>query len=210
MERGRGVRGSGGERGGGMTNFKCRMTNGGPAWRFEAGFQPSGDGGCEIHDAFPTLMSIATHPAVPRFFWQQVFVWLIWSGEAQPGLIGIKNENAILIKRDFLGLPGGFVALVGAQPGSTRPATATARLARWARRWRCRRGDQVAAAFAEDSSQYFGDGEPGRREASETDWPKGQARKGRLSGSEGVNTNWQCGMRWQTRVVIHQNSFPQM
>lgn len=36
--------------------------------------------------------------------------------EAQPDLIGIKDEDAILIERDFPGLPVGFVALVGVLP----------------------------------------------------------------------------------------------
>jgi hypothetical protein len=40
---------------------------------------------------------------------------------AQPGSIGIKNEDAILIERDFLGLPGGFVAVVGVPTGVTDP-----------------------------------------------------------------------------------------
>lgn len=38
------------------------------------------------------------------------------AGEAQPDLIGIKDEDAILIERDFPGLPVGFVALVGVLP----------------------------------------------------------------------------------------------
>jgi len=34
----------------------------------------------------------------------------------QPGSIGIKNENAVIIERDFSGLPFGFVAVVRVLP----------------------------------------------------------------------------------------------
>ena len=62
-------------------------------------------------------------------------------------------------------------------------------------------GENVAA-FAEDAAQDFGDGEPSRRETSETDWP--QARpEGPTERGEGVNTNWRWGTSWQTAVAIH-------
>ncbi len=32
---------------------------------------------------------------------------------AQPDLIGVEDEDAVIIERDFFGLPGGFVAVVG-------------------------------------------------------------------------------------------------
>lgn len=38
------------------------------------------------------------------------------AGEAQPDSIGIKNEDAAIIERDFSGLPAGFVAVVGILP----------------------------------------------------------------------------------------------
>jgi len=56
-----------------MTNWECRMTNDGPEWQFRAGLQPSGDGGGEFHDGFPTLLSIAFLSAVPRFILAAVF-----------------------------------------------------------------------------------------------------------------------------------------
>jgi hypothetical protein len=56
-----------GERGGGMKNGECRMTKGGPEYRFQDGFEPSGDDGGWIHDGFSALLSIAFLLAVPRF-----------------------------------------------------------------------------------------------------------------------------------------------
>ncbi len=34
-------------------------------------------------------------------------------------MIGIENENATIIERDFSGLPGGFVAVLGVLPVET-------------------------------------------------------------------------------------------
>ena len=48
-----------------MTNWECRMTNGGPEWRFHAGLEPMCDGAGEIHTMFSTLISIAFLPAAP-------------------------------------------------------------------------------------------------------------------------------------------------
>ena len=41
---------------------------------------------------------------------------LIRAGEAQPDSIGIEDEDAAIIERDFSGLPAGFVAVVGVLP----------------------------------------------------------------------------------------------
>jgi len=38
----------------------------------------------------------------------------------QPGSIGIKNEDALLIEQDFLGFPRGFVALMRVLPPEGR------------------------------------------------------------------------------------------
>jgi hypothetical protein len=43
-------------------------------------------------------------------------VGLIRAGKAQPSSIGIGDEDAIIAERDFLGLPGEFVAVVGVLP----------------------------------------------------------------------------------------------
>ncbi len=59
-------------------------------------------------------MSIAFLHAVPRFFRQKVL--LIRAGEAEPGLFGIEDEDAVIIERDFFGLPGGFVAVARVLP----------------------------------------------------------------------------------------------
>ncbi len=37
---------------------------------------------------------------------------LIRAGEAEPGSIGIEDEDAVIAEQDFLGLPSGFVAVV--------------------------------------------------------------------------------------------------
>ncbi len=73
----RGVGGMGGERGGGTTNSECGMTNGGPEWRFQAGFGPLEDGWGRIHDAISTLMSIASLSAAPRVFLAAAFRWAV-------------------------------------------------------------------------------------------------------------------------------------
>jgi hypothetical protein len=49
----------------------------------------------------------------------------MWAVLGQPDSIGIEDENAVIAERDFLGLPRGFVAVGGAQPGSPTPATTT-------------------------------------------------------------------------------------
>lgn len=61
-------------------------------------------------------MSIAFLPAVPRFFWGSGFCGANRGCSIQPGLIDIKNEDAVLIERDFYRLPRGFVAVVGVLP----------------------------------------------------------------------------------------------
>ena len=38
------------------------------------------------------------------------------AGEAEPDLFGIEDEDAVIAERDFLGLPGGFVAVVRVLP----------------------------------------------------------------------------------------------
>jgi hypothetical protein len=65
----------------------------------EARFQPAWDGGGEVPDAFPTLMIMALLHAVPRLFWQRVFVWLMRVCEAQPDLIGVEDEDAVIAER---------------------------------------------------------------------------------------------------------------
>jgi hypothetical protein len=67
-------------------------------------------------------MSIAFLPAVPRFILAAGFCGPDQGCPIQPGLIDIKDENAILIERDFLGLPGAFVALVGVPTEVTDPS----------------------------------------------------------------------------------------
>lgn len=52
---------------------------------------------------------------MPSFFGSG-FCGLIRAGKVQPGLIGIEDEDAVLIERNFRGPPGGFVALVGVFP----------------------------------------------------------------------------------------------
>jgi hypothetical protein len=68
----------------------------------EARFQPAWDGGGEIHGAISTLMSIAFLPAVPRLFWQRVFVWLMRVCEAQPDLIGVEDQDAVVTEGQTL------------------------------------------------------------------------------------------------------------
>jgi len=46
-------------------------------------------------------------------------VGLIRAGEAQPDSIGIKDEDAAIIERDFSRLRKGFVAVVGVLPVET-------------------------------------------------------------------------------------------
>ena len=47
--------------------------------------------------------------------------WAVYGGPIQPDLIGIKDENAVLIERDLSGLPARFVAGVGVPTGVTDP-----------------------------------------------------------------------------------------
>jgi hypothetical protein len=84
------------------------MLNDGPEYQFPAGFEPTCDGGGEVYDANSTLLSIAFLPAVPRFFRQRVL--LIRTGEAQPDLFGVEDEDAVIAERDLSGVPTGFVA----------------------------------------------------------------------------------------------------
>ncbi len=63
-----------------------------------------------------TSRRIAFLPTVQGFCWQRAFVGLMRAGEAQPDSIGIKDEDAAIFERDFLGLPAGFVAVVGVLP----------------------------------------------------------------------------------------------
>jgi hypothetical protein len=51
-----------------------------------------------------------------KVFFGSGFCGLIRAGKVQPGLIGIEDEDAAIIERDFFGLPGGFVALEGVFP----------------------------------------------------------------------------------------------
>jgi hypothetical protein len=46
---------------------------------------------------------------------------LIRAGEAQPGSIGIGDEDAVLTELEFPGLPGGFAAVVGVPTGVIDP-----------------------------------------------------------------------------------------
>ena len=41
--------------------------------------------------------------------------------EAQPDLIGVEDEDAVIAERDFFGLPVGFGAVVGGPTGVTAP-----------------------------------------------------------------------------------------
>ena len=38
---------------------------------------------------------------------------LMWAVLGQPDSIGVEDEDAVIAERDFLGLPGGIVAVVG-------------------------------------------------------------------------------------------------
>jgi hypothetical protein len=61
-------------------------------------------------------MSIVFLPAVPRFFLAAGFRGADEGCSVQPGLIDIEDEYAIIIERDFSGLPLGFVAVVRVLP----------------------------------------------------------------------------------------------
>ena len=53
---------------------------------------------------------------MPRLFFGSGFCGLIRAGKVQPGSIDIEDEDAIIIERDFSGLPLGFVAVVRVLP----------------------------------------------------------------------------------------------
>jgi hypothetical protein len=57
-------------------------------------------------------MSIAFLPALPRLFLAAGFVGRIRAIPTQRDSIGIKDQDAVLIERDFLGLPRAFVAVM--------------------------------------------------------------------------------------------------
>jgi hypothetical protein len=59
---------------------------------------------------------VAPLSAESRFILAAVFAGQIRSGKAQPGLIDIKDENAVIAERNFLGLKVAFIALVSVLP----------------------------------------------------------------------------------------------
>lgn len=59
-----------------------------------------GEGGSGFHDAFATQVSIAFLPTVPRFILAAVFCEADQGCSIQPGLIDIKEEDAVFIERD--------------------------------------------------------------------------------------------------------------
>ena len=79
--------------------------------------------GGKIHDAFPTLLSIALLPAAPRFIFGCCFCGADQGCSIQPNLINIKDEDAVPIERDFFRLPAGIVAVVGVPTEVTDPGS---------------------------------------------------------------------------------------
>ena len=45
----------------------------------------------------------------------------MWAVLGQPDSIGVEDEDAVIAERDFLGLPRGFVAVVGGPTGVPGP-----------------------------------------------------------------------------------------
>jgi hypothetical protein len=77
-----------------------------PDLLFHVGFGSLEDAGGEIYDGFPTFMSITFLPALPIFSLAAGFCGADQGCSIQPGLIDIKDEDAVIAERDFFGLPG--------------------------------------------------------------------------------------------------------